>query len=375
MFTYMKRPAKTTSGASAGSAGSPIDGPIRRVAECHLGVGLGNVLVRSDEAAHRLTEEFGGLAVTEGKTVSFSKRALSMSNGKQAVLLGHELTHVAQQTVSGRSVPQMVGSEDELQEATGQSGIQNDEYVPDLGAPEKQQRGKFPEEIGRTDLDKTFEENNVLRERVSNVSDELDIDPGLLAASIFAEYSDTRMWTKTSGRVASKMLGLDDWFAPAMETSIKRVLKQHPDLGFKHSDIEKTGESWDTATEKPGGGEKPRGSLDARKAIVAVAVYHKAQEEVLRNAIDRERTKRIDWPALDDLPADKRITLLRLCFNAGVGRAFKLYKEIAKGSDIPRTGGTQRNPNNPRRTAVLHAARAIHLSQQVFGRAPDEYRP
>lgn len=251
----------------------------------------------------------------------------------------------------------------------------NEEYVPDLGAPEKQRSGVSPEEIGRTDLDEIFEENDLLRERVEDTSEELDLDPGLLAATLFAEVSTERTWSRTSGKASSEELGLDDWFDPTMAKFIKKVLKEHPDLDFKYTDVKKTGEMWDTSTEKAGGAEKPRGELDAKKAVVAAAVYQKAQEEVLRNVIERERKKHKDWPGLDDLPADQRLTLLRLTFNAGITPAKKLYRKLAQGGDIARKGGTQRNPKNAGRTAVLHTARAIHLSQHVFGRDPADYRP
>lgn len=67
--------------------------------------------------------------------------------------------------------------------------------------------------------------------------------------------------------------------------------------------------------------------------------------------------------------------MLRLAFNAGVGRARKLYLAIARGGDIPREGGMQRNRKNPARTAVLHMARAVYLDQAVFGRSREGYRP
>jgi hypothetical protein len=254
-------------------------------------------------------------------------------------------------------------------------GDNDEEYIPDLGAPEAATPGKSPEEIGYTDLDETFEENDVLRERVSDASDMLDIDPGLLAATLFAEDSRASTWSKTSGTVASEQLGLDDYFDPQMAKWIKKVLKDHPEIDFKYSDIKATGEMWDTSTEKAGGAAKPRGELDSKKAVIAAAVYQKAQEMVLRNVIDRERKKHADWPELDALQPDQKLTLMRLAFNAGIVPARNLYRKLAKGGDIARKGGTQRNRKKPGRTAALHTARAIHLSQHVFGRDADDYRP
>ncbi|MBE7449868.1 MAG: hypothetical protein HS111_13490 [Kofleriaceae bacterium] len=252
--------------------------------------------------------------------------------------------------------------------------VRGDEYVPDLGVPDAARPGMSPEEIGRTDLDVEFEDD-LLRQRVEDASGALDIDPGLLAASLFAEDSNAGVWKKTTGKVASEGLGLDDWFNPVMGRYIKRILKERPELDFRYSDVKATGESWDTSTEKAGGAAKPRGLLDARKAVMAVAVYQKAQEQMLRDVIERERAANPRYPTLDSLSAEHRLVLLRLAFNAGVGHARTLYRKLAKGGDISRRGGTQRDRRNAPRTAVLHTARAIHLSQHVFGRAAEDYRP
>lgn len=273
------------------------------------------------------------------------------------------------------SLAQVKENRKRYEESDWPSAVVDEEYVPDLGAPDKQRRGVSPEEIGRTDLDETFEANDVLRGRVVDASDQLDLDPGLLAATLFAEYSDENMWDKSSGTVASEELGLDDWFDPTMASYIKKVLKENPDVDFKYADVKATGETWDTSTEKAGGAAKPRGEVDAKKAVMAAAVYQKAQQKILERVIELERKKHPEYPALDELQPDQRLTLLRLAFNAGVGNAKKLYKRLAAGGDIARKGGTQRDPRRPGRTAALHTARAIHLSQHVFGRSPDEYRP
>lgn len=273
------------------------------------------------------------------------------------------------------SLAQVKENRKRYEEGDWPSVADREEYVPDLGVPEKQRRGMSPEEIGRTDLDEELETNDLLRDRVGDASEQLDLDPGQLAATLFAEYSDPDMWSGTSGKVESEMLGLDDWFDPTMASYIKKVLKENPDVDFKYTDVKATGETWDTSTEKAGGAAKPRGEVDANKAVMAAAIYQKAQQKILERVIELERKKHPEYPTLDELQPDQRLTLLRLTFNAGIGNAKKLYKRLATGGDIARKGGTQRDPKRPGRTAVLHTARAIHLSQHVFGRSPDDYRP
>jgi len=116
--------------------------------------------------------------------------------------------------------------------------------------------------------------------------------------------------------------------------------------------------------------------LDATKAVTAMAMYLKGQELMMQRII---RNKKREFPflldSIHDLLPEKRLTLQRHMINEGIGAAFKFFKELSQGGDIPRTGGITRDRKNPRRTAVLHMARAIHLSQAVFGRSPLHYWP
>ncbi len=251
------------------------------------------------------------------------------------------------------------------------------EYVPNLGAPEaKPQPETAPEVLGRTDLDDAFRKRPLLVSRVQSVATELDIDPGLLAASLLAETSPS-IWSKTSGTVASEELGMDDWFASEVKPQLQRIINAHPGLGLKFSDVQATGETWDTSTEKAGGAAKPRGQLEATKAVAAFGVYFKMQESLLRAAITAKgkATGGLAIRTLDDLSPEQRFTVLRVGLNAGVGVAVKLFLSLAKGADIPRTGPTTRDPKHATRTAVLHVARAIHLAQEIFGQPSSKYRP
>ena len=267
-----------------------------------------------------------------------------------------------------------------LPSAGPRQGVQRQsgpEYVPNLGAPEaKPQPETAPEVLGRTDLDDVFRKNPLLVSRVQAVATELAIDPGLLAASLLAETSAST-WSKTSGTVASEELGMDDWFAAEVKPQLQRIINAHPGLGLKFSDVQATGETWDTSTEKAGGAAKPRGQLDATKAVAAFAVYFKMQENLLRAAIKAKgkTTAAMTVRSLDELSPEQRFTVLRVGLNAGVGVAIKLFLSLAKGADIPRTGPTTRDTKHATRTAALHVARAIHLAQEIFGQPSSMYRP
>src|SRR5262249_10949531 len=154
---------------------------------------------------------------------------------------------------------------------------------------------------------------------------------------------------RTSGRpVATEALGLDDWFGKSKDSEAstiihksanepnreRQILAAHPQLGLNFGDVRETGAWWNTATEKPGGLWKPRGSVDDRKAVAAAGVYFKMQEGTLRQMIANTKSGR----TLEDLDPEQRFTVLRLAFNGGVGKALKLFQQIEKGGDIPRKG-------------------------------------
>lgn len=77
---------------------------VQSVAEKHLGVDLSETQLRSDATAATRTTGAGALAMTEGSMVSFGAGMLSTSSPMGRSLLGHELTHVAQQTTHSRTI-------------------------------------------------------------------------------------------------------------------------------------------------------------------------------------------------------------------------------------------------------------------------------
>ncbi|MCA9595084.1 MAG: DUF4157 domain-containing protein [Myxococcales bacterium] len=84
-------------------APGPLGHAIRTVAERHLGMDLAGTTLRADSAAHDKTQRERAVAITEGSTVSFRQGSLTLGTESGRALLGHELTHVAQQRAAGPS--------------------------------------------------------------------------------------------------------------------------------------------------------------------------------------------------------------------------------------------------------------------------------
>ncbi|HEX6043974.1 MAG TPA: DUF4157 domain-containing protein [Pyrinomonadaceae bacterium] len=80
---------------------------VRSIAESHLGVSLAGVELRTDKTAETRAVNAHAHAMTEGNVISFAPGRLSTSTATGRSLIGHELTHVAQQQVHGVNGPQM----------------------------------------------------------------------------------------------------------------------------------------------------------------------------------------------------------------------------------------------------------------------------
>jgi hypothetical protein len=378
------------------SPGQPLDPATRAFMEPRFGYDFSRVRVHRGAAAEESARDLNAHAFTVGHDVVFGAGPFAPEARRR--LVAHELSHVVQQGGGGPPPGQAQERDAEAASRAVSTGARAwvqapsgiglaaqpasavagpEEYVPVTGAPEvKPLPETKPEVLGRKDLDSILATNAKLRGRIESVATELDIDPGLLAAELMAEEGPS-IWSGTSGKVPTEKLGLDDWFGKKEKPQLERVIASHPGLGLKYTDLRETGETWDTATEKPGGGLKPRGLLDADKAVAAFGVYMKMQENVLRSAIVGKSAALRGRPirTLEDLTPEQRFTVLRVGLNAGVGVGINLFLRLAKGGDIPRSGKTTRDKRNASRTAVLHMARAIHLAQAIFGRSPSDYRP
>jgi hypothetical protein len=88
--------------AGAGNIGPGLlPQPARRVAERHLGVSLEGVELRAGAQTDEELRAAGAMGVTEGTRVTLDTRDFSTATAAGRALIGHELTHVAQQRVHG----------------------------------------------------------------------------------------------------------------------------------------------------------------------------------------------------------------------------------------------------------------------------------
>ena len=186
------------------SPGQPLDATTRAFMEPRFGYDFSRVRVHTEGEAARSAKAIGARAYTAGSDVVF---AAGHSAASDTNLLAHELAHVVQQSGANTRQPLTVRR---------QPSPDIDEYIPAINAPEHQPsdpKKNKPEVLGRLDVDTLFENNPDAKKRVEEVAKELDIDPGLLAESLVAETATA--WTRTTGKIASEVLGMDDWFDPA----------------------------------------------------------------------------------------------------------------------------------------------------------------
>jgi outer membrane protein OmpA-like peptidoglycan-associated protein len=87
-------------------AEGPLLDEAREAAEPVLGVGLKGTELRTDARAVEVSRSAQAHAVTHGSVISFAEGRLTTATPAGRELLGHELTHVAQQRLHGVVVPQ-----------------------------------------------------------------------------------------------------------------------------------------------------------------------------------------------------------------------------------------------------------------------------
>ncbi len=85
-----------------------VPSAVSEVAERHVGVSLGSPQMNLGGDGQRVAKQQGALAVAEGDTVHVAAGELSTGTEHGRSVLGHELTHVAQQRVHDVRVPQLM---------------------------------------------------------------------------------------------------------------------------------------------------------------------------------------------------------------------------------------------------------------------------
>lgn len=187
------------------------------------------------------------------------------------------------------------------------------------------------------------------KELVEWAADEVDINPGLLAVNLIAETRMRDYFAKS--KVSSFLVGTDDFYDKRHD--ISRKVPAYSKIGWNKN-------------------QKPVGDLNetdrivrtihfdsGRDALLASAVYLKHGEVVLRQEAQKVGKD------FDTLPVETRFALTRLAFHAGHGRAKKNLRQVLEGKEILIRKRKARA--GPQRKATIHTARAMHLSELIFG--------
>ena len=225
------------------------------------------------------------------------------------------------------------------------------------------------------------------KELVEWAAREVDINPGLLAAVLLAEWDNSSLYL-SSGEVSSFVIGTDDFFAQRAQLRAKV-------LAFSQIHFNEKRKTQDTNEHD----RKVTSILfkTGKDATLATAVYLKYGEIKLRKAVQKNGRN------FDKLSIETRFALVRIAMAAGhggiapdgkllrfkkkgnkvvalkkgesggflVGVAERLSR-VLKGEDIlVRKDEPRKNPSKDKnvtdRNATILVAQAIHLSEWFFG--------
>ena len=225
------------------------------------------------------------------------------------------------------------------------------------------------------------------RRSVEEAANDVDINPGLLAAVLLAEW-DKRSLYLSPGEVKSFVSGTDDFYM--MRGQLKDSVPAFSKVRFNATtttNLNEHGRIVTTVTFKTG-----------KDAALATAVYLKYTEIKLRKAAEK------NGGDFDKFPIETRFALVRVAMASGHGGIkpdgeFIWFKRkggkwvvakngekgarlrgvaprldvVLKGGDfLVRKDEPRRNPTNSahitNRNATILAAQALHLSDWMFGR-------
>ena len=239
-----------------------------------------------------------------------------------------------------------------------------DDYVPDLGTN--------PATVQMYDKYFARSHGPLLKQRIADAAREVNLNPGLLAADLFAEFGPDS-YTRQTGEVEGWLIGTDDYkeHKADIERRVPAARKLKPLRYEPH-----TNENGRFIPEVP--------VFKAADAVLASAVYLKYSQQLIRHMMFKM------GGSFDRLPVEEQFALTRYGVNAGVGAARKrimalLGLSLHKARYIQ--GGRSReflqykpwhldhgveqfSRHHPQRAATVHAAQAIHLSQKIFGINP-----
>jgi hypothetical protein len=239
-----------------------------------------------------------------------------------------------------------------------------DEYVPDLGTN--------PATVQMYDRNFVGTRGALLKARIEDAARRVGLNPGLLAASLFAEFPASA-YSKRSGEVEGWDIGTDDY--KERKADIERKVPAAKSLKPIRYDPH-TNEQGRFIPEVP--------VFKAEDAVLASAVYLKYSELEVR------RIMASMGGSFDRLTVEHQFALTRYALNAGIGRARQRIMEflglsLSKGVYSPgkaskeflqyrsgtlKGGVEQFSARHPQRAATAHAAQAVHISQNTFGVNP-----
>ena len=239
------------------------------------------------------------------------------------------------------------------------------EYMPDLGTN--------PATVQMYDSYFAAKDGPLLKARIDDAARQVGLNPGLLAASLFAEFSP-RYYSRPSGQeVEGWLIGTDDYKERRADIEAKipaaKVLKP---IRFEPH----VNEAGRLIPEVP--------VFRAQHAVLASAVYLKHSELQVRSIMHSI------GGSFDRLTVEHQFALTRYTMNAGAGAARKRILEFLgfslgkKGlvhdkktreflayTPWKLKGGVEQfSATHPQRAATAHAAQAIHLSQKIFAVYP-----
>jgi hypothetical protein len=222
--------------------------------------------------------------------------------------------------------------------------------------------------------DKDFDGANgaLLKTRIEAAAKQVDLNPGLLAATLLAE-DWRRSYTQRTGEVDGWFIGTDDYKERKADIE-RRVPAARSIKPIRYGPH--TSESGRVITEVP--------VWKAADAVLASAAYLKYGELKARDAFSEV------GGSFNRLPVEYRFALTRFGMNAGpgamrkrimdflgvtqrhgkyvhnrMGRDFLRYRPWKLEHDIE-----QFSRHRALRAATAHTAQAIHLSQKIFGINP-----
>lgn len=268
----------------------------RRSAEKELGTNLRGVEIRHDDAAALHAERHGALALTEGSKIHFARGMFQPDTSRGRRLIGHEITHAAQQRAHGVRIkqakcpPQVAGLESDPPPLIYDTGTPNLLKVrrerPTVGFAQRKLNGFLKAyAAGKADCVPTANVQKIeeLRSQLKH-ADRIEED------CVFGGNTTraTKMFQLCAGLDDDGKIGTDTW--PALR-SFKATQPPGP-----------------TPTPKPK--PKPKGPVcgpDVTKAVEdtvsktrsAFAGWAKAKREDHCDSLDSLRTGGIAWDVVD----------------------------------------------------------------------------